>query len=237
MPNTGHWLPGKRETQLVMAHNWGVILGTRAVVWNIPSNEVIELATLAGTAATALEVAQGSERTLVATALCKAAFDALIEKMRFLKSHYFLSPPLFDTDLVSLDLKSKDTNLSPISPLTFQAEASISLLGVHLMELHMGPVSSSSPDPHSSDYGYRIYYGIMPPNGASVEMATGAKRELMHIPVSGNDLPFSKFTRRKKELFDFAPEDSGKTVYFCIRYENTKGEPSPWGPLFSAVIP
>ena len=33
------------------------------------------------------------------------------------------------------------------------------------------------------------------------------------------------------------PQTSGKTVYFCVRYENAKGEPGPWGPIFSAVIP
>ncbi|MDR3352901.1 MAG: hypothetical protein LBO00_07885 [Zoogloeaceae bacterium] len=32
-------------------------------------------------------------------------------------------------------------------------------------------------------------------------------------------------------------EESGKTIYFCVRYENAKGEPGPWGPIFSAVIP
>jgi hypothetical protein len=59
----------------------------------------------------------------------------------------------------------------------------------------------------------------------------------MRIPKGGEDLPFSKFTRRKKELMDFAQEDSGKTAYFCIRYENAKGEPGHWGPMFNAVIP
>ncbi|MDR2260454.1 MAG: RHS repeat protein [Azoarcus sp.] len=41
----------------------------------------------------------------------------------------------------------------------------------------------------------------------------------------------------KRERMDFAQEESGKTIYFCVRYENAKGEPGPWGPIFSAVIP
>jgi hypothetical protein len=36
--------------------------------------------------------------------------------------------------------------------------------------------------------------------------------------------------------FNF-PGDSGKTAYFCIRYENAKGDTGDWGPVFSAVIP
>jgi hypothetical protein len=44
------------------------------------------------------------------------------------------------------------------------------------------------------------------------------------------------FTRRKRERFDFDGE-SGNTVYFCLRYENSKGEAGPFGPLLSAVVP
>jgi hypothetical protein len=32
-------------------------------------------------------------------------------------------------------------------------------------------------------------------------------------------------------------EDSGKTAYCCVRYENTTGKAGPRGLVFSAVIP
>ncbi|GHT64941.1 hypothetical protein FACS1894110_05660 [Spirochaetia bacterium] len=51
----------------------------------------------------------------------------------------------------------------------------------------------------SDNYGYRVYYGILPAGGAAMETATGVKRELLKAPVSGEELPFSKFTRRKFE--------------------------------------
>jgi hypothetical protein len=31
-----------------------------------------------------------------------------------------------------------------------------------------------------------------------------------------------RFTRRKKELVDFAASESGMTAYFCARYKNQK---------------
>jgi hypothetical protein len=235
MPYDGNWLPGRRENQLAMAKNWVEALGITA--WNVPATEVTELTALTVAADTALTQAMSSSRTPVITAQCKAAFEALVEKMRFIKSRYFLSPPLTDSDFISLELKPKDTAKTPVPPPAGQAEADISRPGVHLLELHFRPIAGSPPDPHRSDYGYRVYYGIMPPGGAAVEAATGAKRELMKAPASGNELPHSKFTRRKKELFDFSQEDSGKTVYFCIRYENAKGESGPWGPMFYSVIP
>ncbi|MDR1930756.1 MAG: hypothetical protein LBQ44_09045, partial [Treponema sp.] len=58
-------------------------------------------------------------------------------------------------------------------------------------------------------------------------------------PRTGDDLPHSVFTRRKKYRFDF-DGNSGKTVYFCLRYENDKGGEEgegPYGPILSAVIP
>jgi hypothetical protein len=59
-------------------------------------------------------------------------------------------------------------------------------------------------------------------------------------PVKGGDLPHSTFTRRKKFRFDFEG-DSGKTVWFALRYENAKGGKDkgegPFGPIFSAIIP
>jgi hypothetical protein len=237
MAYNSNWLPGRRENQLLMAKNWYTVLNQQYSAWGVPSQEITALNTLIGEADTALTAAMSAERTPVITAQCKAAFDALIEKMRFIKSRYFLTPPLTDTDLISLELKPKDTTYTPVPPPTGQAEADITRPGVHLLELHLRPVSGTPAEAARSDYGYRIYYGIMPSGGASVETATGPKRELMKIPVSGEELPHSKFTRRKKERFDFDQGDSGKTVYFCIRYENSKGESGPWGPMFSSIIP
>jgi hypothetical protein len=239
------WFPTRRELQLAMAQNWLTILNPNpgppppppTPPWNIPPEEVTELQTLTDAAQTMLALAQSSARTEVITAECKAAFEALTAKMRFFKSRYFLEPPLTDADLISLGLHPKDTSRTPVPPPTSQAEADISRPGVHLLELHLRAVTGSPADPNRADYGFRIYWGVMPIGGASAEAATGLRRELVKIPVSGEELPHSKFTRRKKELFDFLAEDSGKTVYFCVRFENAKGESGPWGPMFSSVIP
>jgi hypothetical protein len=237
MSDSVHWLPAKRAEKIAMAKDWLQILSSAKPPWGIPEAEVSALRTLTESAVELLETAMSSERTEVITAECKAAFEALTGKMRFIKSHYFLSPPLLDADFISLKLKPKDSTRTPIPPPTAQAEADISRPGPHLLTLHLRPLTGSPPDPHRSDYGFRIYWGVMPSGGATVEAATGTKRELMKIPVSGEELPHSRFTRRKKEPFDFAQEDSGKMVYFCVRYENAKGESGPWGPMFSTFIP
>ncbi|MDR0702362.1 MAG: hypothetical protein LBF61_08165 [Azoarcus sp.] len=135
-----------------------------------------------------------------------------------------------------LGVRTRDTEPTPIPPPSAQAEADITWPARHTLKLALRAVPGTPPGPHHSDYGYRIYYGVMPPGGASVEAATGPKRELMKAPVSGDELPHSRFTRRQSDTFDFEQADSGKTAYFCIRFENAKGEPGPWGPMLSAVI-
>jgi hypothetical protein len=49
--------------------------------------------------------------------------------------------------------------------------ADVRILGVHLLALHLRALPGSPPDPHDSDYGFRIYWGVFPPGGASVRGA------------------------------------------------------------------
>jgi hypothetical protein len=238
MAHYKEWLPTTRDKILAMCIDWIIVLIASASAWNVPQNVISELQTLFALAEDAFDATQDANaRTAFINAKCKEAFDALIEKMRFIKRHYFLSPPLVDADYVALTLKPRSKTRSPVLPPTAQVSVDISRPGIHLLDLHFRPASEASLNQHRGDYGYRYYWGVMPPGGASVEAATGIKRELMNVPTAGALLPFSKFTRRKKERIDFAEDDSGKRAFFCVRYENAKGEAGPWGPVISAVIP
>jgi hypothetical protein len=228
------WFPGNREKQILMAKGWGHELSSSTPPpFGVPQTEVDSLGTLTTQAEKSLEQAQSGERTPVIIAQCRDDFKWLEEKMRFIKSHYFIG--LTDAEFASLSLQPRKEP-SPIPPPEGFPEADVSYPGVHTLELHLRPVAGQPPFTMRSSYGYRIYWGIMPPGGATVEAATGEKRELMKPPVSGKELPHSRWTRRRKERFSF-DGDSGKTVYFCIRYENGKGEVGGFGPIFQAVIP
>ena len=231
------WLSKSRTEQLAMAKDWGAVLTAKAAAWHITDADKDELGNLAADAEAALNTAQNEmTRTPVATAQCKTAFEALAAKMRFIKSHFFLTPPLTPADFISLGLKPHDSPPTPVPKPDGFAEADVSYPGVGALELHCRPVAGQPPLDQKSDYGYRVYFGVMPHGGASVEAATGQKRELIKAPDTGADLPHSQWVRRRKERFYFSG-DSGKTAWFCIRYENGKGETGPWGPLFSAIIP
>jgi hypothetical protein len=76
----------------------------------------------------------------------------------------------------------------------------------------------------------RIYFGFSSPSGEKFPFHPAK------VPKKGNDLLYSIFTKKKKKRFDFEGE-SGNTVYFCLRYENSKGDVGPFGPMLQAVIP
>jgi hypothetical protein len=193
-----------------MARNWLEVLALRGTAWGVPAAESTALTVLVGEAETSLAIAMSNERTPVVTAHGKAAFDALEEKMRYIKSHFFLKPPLTNEDLVSLGLKARGGPKTSIPRPTNQATVDIARPGVHVLELIMHAVASSTPDVHQSDYDFRMYWGVTPAGGANMEAVTRMKRELMKAPVSSKELPHSIFTRRKKERVDFDQEDSGK---------------------------
>jgi hypothetical protein len=216
--------------QIAMAKNWCAALRRNSTSWKVPNEVETELESLYEVAQDELTEALSANRTAVNTARCKEAFDLLVGKMRDVKKRYFLTPPLINSDYTSLGLNAPDLIPTPIPPPTSQVEADITFPGIHLIELKkIRAVAGSEPDGRS-DYGTRIFWGLTGPATLT------DKFRVTEIPKSGNDMPHSQFTRRRKERFDFDGE-SGNTVYLCLRYENPKGEAGPFGPIQKAVIP
>jgi hypothetical protein len=56
-------------------------------------------------------------------------------------------------------------------------------------------------------------------------------------PEHLDELTHSAFDTRSPFTLDYDESDRGKTVYLCLRWENTRGEKGPWSPLASAIIP
>jgi hypothetical protein len=55
--------------------------------------------------------------------------------------------------------------------------------------------------------------------------------------VNPDLLPNSLFSTRSPFRLQFRGEDRGRTVWFCLRWENTKGEKGPWSEIVSAIVP
>jgi hypothetical protein len=218
------------------------------VVWGVPAPEVAALDALTRAAGTILTTAQSSERTKVVTADCKAAFKALVKKMRLIKKRFFLVPPLTHADLAALGLKPRDATYTPAKTPVNQAGLEITIRGLHLLGVRV--FTAVVMDAAETGYGVRIYFGLVELSalalaGTAAEKQPSATRlsDEVHLlsspPLSPADLPDSFFTRRTRDLWkNLPPEASGKMCYLAARYETSKGrDPGPWGTMISAIVP
>jgi hypothetical protein len=55
--------------------------------------------------------------------------------------------------------------------------------------------------------------------------------------VDANELVHSVFDTRTPFTLEFGGHERGKTVYFALRWENTRGQKGHWSPIQSAIIP
>jgi hypothetical protein len=56
-------------------------------------------------------------------------------------------------------------------------------------------------------------------------------------PASLTELTNSSFDTHTPFTFDFDENERGQTVYFCLRWENTRGQKGPWSEIVSAIVP
>ena len=224
------WMPGSRDEQLAMATNWlAYMTAARRTAWAVPQDQYNELAELRDDAAAVLQKAKDeAQRTPVINAQCKAAFKALGKKMRFFKKHYFLVPPLTPDDYHALGLQERAEG-SDIAVPDAQPAADIGYPDPHVIDIfNLRPRQAHSTDPRS-DYGFAIKMGIV---GGTAPYHIDAPP----APDMGMTLPFYKFTRRRRERFDF-PGNSGKILCISIAYENGKGEEGPYCLVMMVTIP
>ena len=215
------WLPTTRDGILAMSRDWIMASTAKKTVWNIPGSMIVEMTTLRESAAAALEVAKNeTTRTPVATAYCKEAFAILVDCMRDCKRRYFLTPPLFDPDYISLGLKPRDNTPTPSGTPTAQVTIETYLVGRHELGIVIIYVTGDPND--AANKSYRVWF-----------------RKTSHgeaAPASPGELSESFSTKRRKDVIEFDYEDSGKTVHMAVQIEND-GKKGPWGPLVSALIP
>jgi hypothetical protein len=212
-----------------MAKQWYDVLSRNSQKWKIPNEVETGLEGLTEDAQEAYNETQSASRGPVATTRAHSAFNKLTAYMRDAKDRHFKIPPLTDADFTSLGLRLRDNIKTPVPAPTSQPEGIIVYPGVGLVRITKIQMAGGKLD-RRSDYGVRIYYGVL------AAPAAHDKFRLSAPPKTGDDLPHSVFTRKKSHLFDFAG-DSGNAVYFCMRYENSKGEAGPWGPVMETHIP
>ncbi|MDR2019927.1 MAG: hypothetical protein LBQ14_04090 [Treponema sp.] len=215
------WMPGPRTEILEMCRAWiEYMAAARRTAWGVPQEKYNELLGLFDTAQALLRQAMDkAERTHVITVECQAAFKALKEAMRFLRDRYFKRPPLLPGDWAALGFREEDPP-SPSPAPSAETVVETYLVGRHELGMKIVYVSGNPRDKENK--GYRIWYKVVGPGETA--------------PADPEQLTKSFYTRRKRDVVQFAYGDSGKTAYIAVQVEND-GKKGPWGPMVSAVIP
>jgi hypothetical protein len=163
-----------------------------------------------------------SERTqnkIIKLAEAEEAFKPAYRKLYtgFLKNN----PLVTDDDLNSMDLPKHSSGRHP-SPVATEApdadvdSSTIGRLTIHFFERG----SNHKKGKPVGQHGAEIRWALLTTPPARWD-------ELVHSEIDTN----SPFT------LQFEHDQRGQTVYFALRWENTRGEKGPWSDILSAIIP
>jgi len=174
---------------------------------------------------------QGNRRTVDVLAK-NVAKDKLTKAFsNFVQGFLVRNVHVTEEDRHLLGLPQRDPIPTKVPQPVTQVEGILTFRGIGLIEMRDIRPAADKPDA-GAGYGVRIYYGFM----GEAPAVTGNSFRLTARPAHGSELPHSVFTRRKRHLFDFTGE-RGREVFFCMRYENSKGEAGPWGKILQAFVP
>ena len=147
--------------------------------------------------------------------------EALEKELRsFIKAFLLYSPFVSDKERNEMQLPIHDTKPTPVPPPTTFPEYS---------------VDSSIPNQLTVRFWDAVTKQRGKPRGIHGAEIRWELRE--DAPAKVEDLVNSSFTTRTPYALVFTGDKQGHRVYFCLRWENNKGEKGPWGALVSAVVP
>jgi hypothetical protein len=125
-----------------------------------------------------------------------------------------------DADRDSLGIPVHKTTHTPVHEPTTFPEAEVKLPSPGVVEIHFRDAESKRKAKPKGIHGAEIAWAILP-------APTVDWRELNH----------STFDTHTPQRLTFDGTERGKTVYFALRWENTRGEKGPWSEIMSAIIP
>ena len=126
---------------------------------------------------------------------------------------------LTDNDRRALGIHIRDAKPTPAPvPVTYPA-ATIDTSTIRRLTIHFRDSESTSAAKPKGVHGAEIKW-LVADEKPTIEA-------LLH----------SSFDTRTPYTMEFEDAQRGKTVWMCLRWENTRGEKGPWGEMLNAIIP
>jgi hypothetical protein len=204
---------------------WSKTLVTYAAAhlaaFNVPETALTPIQTLLTAYETAFEAAQNPNRGKVDVLQKDEARDALKAAIRpFVKAYLAYNPAVSDADKENMGLPLHDTTRTPTPPPSTIPEADIDSSIIRQLTIHYKDNGSEKRGKPQGVHGVEIRSGLQENPPASVEELKG-----------------SAFDTASPYTFTYDESERGKKVFFCLRWENAKGEKGPWSEIYSAIIP
>jgi hypothetical protein len=163
-----------------------------------------------------------AERTPTETTALESAQKDFVKVYRLLYTGYMKNNPLVtDEDLIGAGMPKRHTGGNTPAPIptgiitTTKDTSKPGVVGFHYRD--RDATGNAKP------------YGV---HGAELVW------EILDTPPDDwSKLTHSTFSTRTPALLSFTGTQRGKTLYFAIRWENTRGQKGPWNDIDSVIIP
>jgi hypothetical protein len=137
------------------------------------------------------------------------------------QSYLARNPKVTKEDREAMGITVYDTVPTAVGEPVGDVTATVERKSEGVIMLHITHVDTTPYDARAN-YGVKVRYGVFPIETVTVDDV--------------NRMTETVFTRRKTLTVKFGKEDFRKMAFFCMRYENSKGQAGQWGPVVSAVI-
>jgi hypothetical protein len=220
--STKDFIPQADRLFLVWIKTLYANLQQRGGAWNVPQAEIIELNSLLTAFVNALAITdEPSTRTKVTVKTKNVARKSLESKARMtVKAYLIYNPLVSDSEREAMNLPIHKTSRTPADIPRYFPEVEVRMPSPGVIEIHF----------RDSQTGKRLKPAGV--HGVEIVWVISGKP-----PVDWKELLHSVFCTRTPLRLTFEGPERGQTVYFALRWENTRGEKGPWTEILSAIIP
>ncbi|MDR2410611.1 MAG: hypothetical protein LBE13_21210 [Bacteroidales bacterium] len=215
------YIPQSGGKFLEWVRNLLLYIRAHAAEWGLDPSTVAEIERLLSIYEAAYEKAETPNRGSADVLAKNESHNALKKAARQYVKEYLINNHLVtDEDRKLMGLPIHDTKPTPAPVSTTPPKADVKQPSPAVVEVHFYDVESENRG--------------KPPGQSGVEFAWVIADGK---PADWDDLIHSSFCTRSPLRLSFKATDRGKTLYFALRWQNTRGLKGPWSEIESTIIP
>lgn len=205
------------------ADNMSEVVGEDPPDYGLTTGQATALTTAYSAWTNAYEASLEADLAAKAATVTKVGARATLEAaIRACNASVQATPTVTNAQKELAGFPVRDTTRTPVPPPT-TAPFVVSAIAQSALSQQLEFRDQGTPSKRAKPSGV---------TGAEIWCKVGAP-----APIDGTGCTFIGLDTRTPYLAEFDPEDSGKAVWYVLRWVSTTGEPGPWGPVFAAVVP